>query len=44
MRIAIEVKKAGHTLPCEVVAEDDRGERAVLYSAQYDRELLPLTH
>lgn len=41
LRIAIEVKKAGHTLPCEVVAEDDRGERAILYSAQYDREYCP---
>ena len=41
LRIAIEVKKAGHTLPCEVVAEDDRGERAVLYKAQYDREYCP---
>ncbi|MDH3664128.1 MAG: hypothetical protein OEU92_29625, partial [Alphaproteobacteria bacterium] len=37
----IEVRKAGHTLPCEVVAEDDRGERAVLYSAQYDRDYCP---
>jgi hypothetical protein len=41
LRIAVEVKKAGHTLPCEVVAEDDRGERAVLYSAQYDRDYCP---
>ncbi|MGI9486828.1 MAG: hypothetical protein ACR2RF_13295 [Geminicoccaceae bacterium] len=41
VRIAIEVKKAGHTLPCEVVVEDDRGERAVLYSAQYDRDYCP---
>ena len=23
LRIAIEVKKAGHTLPCEVIAEDE---------------------
>lgn len=41
LRIAIEVKKAGHTLPCEVVAEDDRNERAVLYSAQFDRNYCP---
>ena len=41
LRIAVEVKKAGHTLPCEVVAEDDRGERAVLYRARYDREYCP---
>lgn len=41
LRIAIEVKKAGHTLPCEVVVEDDRNERAVLYSAQYDRDYCP---
>lgn len=41
LRIAVEVKKAGHTLPCEVIAEDDRGERAVLYRAQYDREYCP---
>lgn len=41
LRIAIEVKKAGHTLPCEVVVEDDRGERAVLYSARYDRNYCP---
>lgn len=41
VRIAVEVKKAGHTLPCEVVAEDDRGERAVLYKAQYDRDYCP---
>lgn len=41
LRIAIEVKKAGHTLPCEVVAQDDRGERAVLYSAQFDRDYCP---
>ncbi|MEM7043032.1 MAG: hypothetical protein AAF543_09500 [Pseudomonadota bacterium] len=41
LRIAVEVKKAGHTLPCEVVAEDDRGDRAVLYSAQYDRDYCP---
>ena len=41
LRIAIEVKKAGHTLPCEVIAEDDRGELAVLYSARYDREYCP---
>ncbi len=41
LRIAIEVKKAGHTLPCEVIAEDDRGDRAVLYSAQYDRNYCP---
>ena len=41
LRIAIEVKKAGHTLPCEVIAEDDRGQRAVLYSARYDRDYCP---
>jgi hypothetical protein len=41
VRIAVEVPKAGHTLPCEVVAEDDRGERAVLYSAQFDRDYCP---
>ena len=41
LRVAIEVKKVGHTLPCEVVAEDDRGERALLYSAQYDRDYCP---
>lgn len=41
VRIAVEVKKAGHTLPCEVVAEDDKGERAVLYKAQYDRDYCP---
>lgn len=41
LRIAIEVEKAGHTLPCEVVAEDDRNDRAVLYSAQYDRDYCP---
>ena len=41
LRLAVEVKKAGHTLPCEVVAEDDRGERALLYSAQYDRDYCP---
>ena len=41
VRIAIEVKKRGHTLPCEVIAEDDRGERAVLYKAQYDRDYCP---
>lgn len=41
LRIAVEVKKAGHTLPCEVIAEDDRNERAVLYSAQYDRNYCP---
>ena len=41
VRIAIEVKKAGHTLPCEVIAEDDKGERAVLYKAQFDREYCP---
>lgn len=41
LRIAIEVKKDGHTLPCEVIAEDDRGDRAVLYSAQYDRDYCP---
>jgi|GEM_PF-3559181 len=41
LRIAVEVKKAGHTLPCEVIAEDDRGERVVLYSAQFDRNYCP---
>ncbi|MGI9493435.1 MAG: hypothetical protein ACR2QF_13645 [Geminicoccaceae bacterium] len=41
IRIAIEVKKKGHTLPCEVIAEDDRGERAILYKAQYDRDYCP---
>ncbi|MEZ5933449.1 MAG: hypothetical protein R3F54_16145 [Alphaproteobacteria bacterium] len=41
LRIAIEVASPGHTLPCEVVVEDDRGERAVLYSAQYDRDYCP---
>lgn len=41
LRIAIEVKKAGHTLPCEVIVEDDRNERAVLYSAKYDRGYCP---
>lgn len=42
LRLAIEVKKEGHTLPCEVIAEDDRGERAVLYSAQFDRDYCPI--
>ncbi|MEM8952245.1 MAG: hypothetical protein AAGA21_09625 [Pseudomonadota bacterium] len=41
LRIAVEVKKAGHTLPCDVIAEDDRGERALLYSAQFDRAYCP---
>ncbi len=41
VRIAVEVKKAGHTLPCEVIAEDDKGERAVLYKAQFDRDYCP---
>lgn len=41
LRIAIEVKKAGHTLPCEVVLEEDRGEVSVLYSAQFDRDYCP---
>ncbi|MGI9506855.1 MAG: hypothetical protein ACR2RE_27760 [Geminicoccaceae bacterium] len=41
LRIAVEVKKAGHTLPCEVVAEDDRGQRNVLFSAKFDREYCP---
>jgi hypothetical protein len=41
LRIAVEVKKAGHTLPCEVIAEDDKGERAVLHSAQFDRDYCP---
>lgn len=41
LRIAVEVEKPGHTLPCNVVAEDDRGERAVLYSARYDRDYCP---
>lgn len=41
LRLAIEVKKEGHTLPCEVIAEDDRGERAVLYSAKFDRNYCP---
>lgn len=41
LRIAIEVKKSGHTLPCEVVAEDDRGELAVLYRAEFDRDYCP---
>lgn len=41
VRIAVEVKKLGHTLPCEVIAEDDRGERAVLYKAQFDRDYCP---
>ena len=41
LRIAVEVKKAGHTLPCEVTAEDDRGRRNVLYSAQFDRAYCP---
>jgi hypothetical protein len=41
VRIAVEVKKAGHTLPCEVIAEDDKSERAVLYKAQYDRDYCP---
>jgi len=41
LRIAVEVKKAGHTLPCEVIAEDDRGEYSVLYSANFDREYCP---
>jgi hypothetical protein len=41
VRIAVEVEKPGHTLPCEVIAEDDRGERALLYSAQYDRDYCP---
>ena len=41
LRIAIEVKKAGHTLPCEVVSEDDRNNRAVLFSAQFDRAYCP---
>lgn len=41
VRIAVEVKKAGHTLPCEVIAEDDKGERAVLFKAQFDREYCP---
>ncbi|MGI9498831.1 MAG: hypothetical protein ACR2P3_02240 [Geminicoccaceae bacterium] len=41
VRIAIEVEKAGHTLPCKVVAEDDRGQRGTLYSAQYDRNYCP---
>lgn len=41
LRLAVEVQKTGHTLPCEVVVEDDRNERAVLYSAQYDRNYCP---
>lgn len=41
LRIAVEVKKAGHTLPCEVIAEDDRGQRNVLFSARFDREYCP---
>ena len=41
LRIAIEVRKVGHTLPCEVVVEDDRGEQATLYSARYDRDYCP---
>lgn len=41
VRIAVEVKKAGHTLPCEVIAEDDKGERAVLFKAQFDRNYCP---
>lgn len=41
LRIAVEVKKLGHTLPCEVIAEDDRGQRAVLFKADYDRDYCP---
>ena len=41
VRVAVEVKKAGHTLPCEVIAEDDKGERAVLFKAEYDRDYCP---
>ncbi len=41
LRLAIEVKKAGHTLPCSVIAEDDLDEKAVLYSARYDRTYCP---
>ncbi len=41
LRLAIEVKKAGHTLPCNVIAEDDLNDKAVLYSARYDRTYCP---
>ncbi|NJO38939.1 MAG: hypothetical protein HC871_16735 [Rhizobiales bacterium] len=41
LRLALEVLRPGHTLPCEVVVENDRGERAVLFSAQYDRDYCP---
>jgi hypothetical protein len=41
LRLALEVRRPGHTLPCEVVVENDRGERALLYSAQYDRNYCP---
>ena len=41
LRLAVEVKKAGHTLPCEVITENDLGERSVLYSAQFDRDYCP---
>lgn len=41
LRIAVEVKKEGHTLPCEVISEDDRDGRVILFSAQYDRDYCP---
>ncbi|MGI9433523.1 MAG: hypothetical protein ACR2Q4_01625 [Geminicoccaceae bacterium] len=41
IRLAVEVGKEGHTLPCEVIAEDDKGERVTLFRAQYDRNYCP---
>ncbi|MGH1481394.1 MAG: hypothetical protein ACRBM6_22100 [Geminicoccales bacterium] len=41
LRIAVEVKKEGHTLPCEVVIEEAQNRRSVLYSASFDRDYCP---